>query len=72
MWTLATPVILTSLLFLFLVFRITQLLYETLDHISSSIVVMMHVVKGRQYSGYIVHASIEGMDWTNLRPTRPQ
>jgi flagellar biosynthesis protein FliQ len=33
---------------------------ETLDHIPSiyCIVVMMHVVKGRQYCAYIVHASI--------------
>jgi hypothetical protein len=38
-----------------------------LDHIPSScIVIMMHVVKGRQYSACIVHAS---MKWTDLRPT---
>jgi hypothetical protein len=49
--------------------------YETLDHIPSSwIIIMVHVVKGRQYSAYTVHrcriSAPQSQRWS-LRPTRP-
>jgi hypothetical protein len=48
--------------------------YETLDHIPSScMVVMVHVVKGRQYSAYtVLHASASIAQMESETDSRPR